>query len=513
MRHLKILGVILLVALGFGQEYDDPIQDIHEYMFTLAPREDVLQRFFNELESRGFQADTTRFTPLLEDGSLVDLSKEPDGIVSYLDLNQPNEYVGSLFPLYMLNPSNPRANVELAPCSGLLVFVKDLNSLPQDDAILILQQIRDILELEFGAGVAYGPNPDGSGGGGSTNVTFKTQPTNFNHKNYYAVQAVNPSNVTIAIIDTGVGGTNDPFQSSLEIQEGYNFVQGNKDASDDYIYESVNPPGIPLRQHGSPVAYISSKTTESMSVPKPQIMPVKVCDNNGSPNLDDDCKVSNIIMGICYALLNYNPENVLNKRLVINLSLGGETPVDLLGQVIWQSMDEHAVVVASGGNDRNNLDDYNESYYPGAFECRPSDKIKITIPSTMMVRKVCPPSPSSSPTYDTNGLISVSSVNDDGIRSLFSVRTLYNDVAALGEYSTTPLENRQGTSFAAPVVSGIVAAILTQHPKATPQEIETCIRTVASATSPLNVFLGIGSGIIKPANMVDKLGSCTFTTN
>jgi subtilisin family serine protease len=91
------------------------------------------------------------------------------------------------------------------------------------------------------------------------------------------------------------------------------------------------------------------------------------------------------------------------------------------------------------------------------------------------------------------------------------VRALYNDIAALGEYTTGILTNRYGTSFATPVISGIVAAILTQQPDATPNEVEACLRTIASATNPVNVYLGIGVGILDPANVLSNINLCSFT--
>jgi subtilisin family serine protease len=506
---MALLLLALLGNLGLAEEYENQTCDRKtcQYMFTLAPREDVIRRFFEELNSRGFAPDIGRFTAVLEDKTLLNLEKEPAELRSYLDLNRRNNATGSLFPLYTLAPTDQDAKVDQAPCNGLLAFVRDLNTLPQDQALELLQQIREILEREFGAGVVYGPNPEGSGGGGGSQTALSLESATANQETYYSFQPTTQNNVTVAVIDTGVGGPKDPFAGSLILGAGYNFVQGNTDASDTYIYKvppPPNPSSVTFYQHGSPVAYIASEASQTSSGAAPQIMPVKVCDNNGTTDLNDDCKVSDIIMGICYALKNYNPEADPKHRLVINLSLGGEKPVDLLGNVIWQGIDEGAVIVASGGNDRYFHENYQESYYPGAFECRPSDK--ITVSGTNI--KVCPPSPSSSPTYDTNGLVSVSSVNNTDTRSIFSVRALYNDVAALGEYTTSLLAGRQGTSYATPVVSGIAATILSQKPTATPQQVEACLRTIAQTTNPLNPALGIGTGILDPATV--DLGLCSF---
>lgn len=515
MKRIGIVMIALFVTLGLGQdeyahESRNCLKEKCEYMFALRPDARVVERFLKELENRGFAPDTARFSQLLEDGTLVNLEKEDETLRSYLDIGQRNNgVVGSLFPLYTTAIADPNAKVDTAPCGGLMAFVKDLNSLPEDEAIKLLQQVREVLEREFGANVAYGPNPDGSGGGGGSQTQF-TEATTFSQNTYYAFQPTGTNNVTIAVLDTGVGGLKDEFISSgaMSVVPGYDFVESDTDPSDTYTYEvppPPNPASITFHQHGSPVAYIASATTQQSSGTLPKIMPVKVCGNNDSTKLDDDCRVSDIIIGVCYALANYNPSGEPNERLVINLSLGGEKPVDMLGEVLWQGMDEGAVIIASGGNDRYFHENYQESYYPGAFECRPSDK--VTVPNTSI--EVCPPSPSSSPTYDSNGLIAVSSVDGSGTRSVFSVRALYNDVAALGEYTVAPLENRHGTSYATPVISGIAATILSQHPTAKPHEVEACIRTMAQAAQPLNPTLGIGVGILEAATT--DIGLCSFS--
>ncbi len=532
MRRIGFLLIILLGGLSLGQELDCVAGVNGCYMFVVATqysgatKVSVLEDFVTtvrggdigdaqgqplaeqglELVEQGrFEVDISRFSNLLTSEARESLLSEiPELLRPYFDVenSSADNATGSFFPLYFRSPgitdySDERiiVNVEEFPCNGLMAFVKDLNN-DSESALNELNKVRTLLESKYGAGVLYGPTADGSGSGGGSQSAPSLEPAVYSQATYYSYQPSEPNNVTIAVIDTGVIGSPDPFASSLDVPfQGYNFVESNTSPRDDYVYPSFD-------LHGSPVAYIASTDSEASSSITPKIMPVKVCDNNSTDVLNDDCKVSDIILGVCYALNNFNlgadpfnPEADPEQRLVINLSLGGETPVDLLGEVLWEAIDQNAVVVASGGNDayveEEGEEEHEERYYPAAFECRPSD------------------SPCSY-SYDSNGLISVSSVDGNGNPSSFSVAGAYNDVAALGEYTSGLLAGREGTSYATPVVSGVAAAILTQQPSASPEQVEACIRTIAQATNPLNPALGIGGGIIDPAIVLDNLGLCSF---
>jgi subtilisin family serine protease len=532
MQRIGLLIIMFLSSLGWAQ-VDCNIQECPNYLFILAPQpnptpdSNLVADFIatvrgqnigvvdnpEDLVKPGFDVDVSRFPKSEATESLKEILKDFDP--SKLDLSI-DAITQTLYPLYysatpMLQSLQARSSevvdITGTPCNGLLAVVLDSLNRSEVEALEELEKVREILEKKYGAGVTYGPNADGSHstGGSSGAGTLQTTPFGANkgvQETYYTYQSLKSSNVTIAVIDTGVG--NNKFSNQLIMQPGFDFVNTDTTPEDDYKY--VDSSGQKFDFHGSPVAYIASSASAESSGTTPSIMPVKVCGNNDTSHTNDDCKVSNILLGVCYALKNFEANKTSDEqRLVINLSLGGETPVDILGQALWQAIDENAVVVASGGNDQQNQNfakveeyerGYYEHYYPAAYECRPSENVS----------GVCPY------LFDRNGLIAVSSVDENDVRSSFSVRALYNDVAALGEYISNPLTDRRGTSFATPVVSGVAAALLNQFPTATPQQIETCIRVIAIATQPRSPAEGIGVGVLDPATSLNYLKYCKGLT-
>ena len=522
MQRIGFLLFVLWTSLSLGQRNDqkDCINQECQYVFVLATRQDVVERFINEVRSiqgnglQAFDVDISRFAPLLSTSEVqpsVVNPETPNWLRPYLEhQTNPNEFYGFLFPLYFKSTSPTdyiydESNVITNPCQALMAFVKDINNLTGDakrEALAQLDEVRETLNRDYGGSATYGPNPETLGGAGADsqkesgfNYLDKVDsPQYFLQGEPQEPQQQQPpsSSVTIAVIDTGV-------DSSSQVVAGFNLVDGipPENFSDSYRYDSEDKNGNPipnLQGHGTQVAQIATKTVNDISqedLIAPNIMPVKVCANNGTRDENgneiygDDCRVSDIIIGVCYALNNVDP----NHRLVINLSLGGEESVDILGQALWENIDANTVVVASGGNDQYILgsekskvakdeQEHEERYYPAAFQCRPSD---------------C------SNSYENNGLISVSSVDGNDAKSEFSVAGDYNDVASLGE-DMPNFQNRRGTSFATPVISGLAAAILTKYPNATPYEVEACLRGIAERNPPPES--GLGTGIIKPTSQL-----------
>jgi subtilisin family serine protease len=501
MRRIGFLLFVLWASLSLGQESDAKdctIQQDCQYIFVLATQENLIQDFVTAVTSiqvngvQAFDVDTSRFAPLLSGDNVREsvIHKDtPSWLIPYWDNVDPTLY-GFLFPLYFQSPgptnyTNSSPDVIQQPCQALMAFVRDINSLTGQDKIQALQQldsVRNTLNTTYGANVAYGPNPETVGGAGADSQQDRgfSGPGVTAQPQYILQQG---PNVTVAVIDTGVNQGEIP-----SVLAGFNFVNGNNPPNDDYTYRSQDRQGNPtgtLDGHGTQVAEIATTIPIQGDFIAPRIMPVKVCANNSTPDSSgneygNDCQVSDIIIGVCYAFMVPRPAE---HRLVINLSLGGEESVDILGLALQEAMGEGTVVVASGGNDRYTEEEeeeqgHEEKYYPAAF--------------------------------NINGLISVSSVDGNNEPSTFSVRASYNDVAALGEDRGGSLQYRRGTSFAAPVISGVVAAILTYYPNATPTDVEECLRTIAVNTKSLDPSLGIGVGIIDPAIVLDNLKLCSF---
>lgn len=156
---------------------------------------------------------------------------------------------------------------------------------------------------------------------------------------------------------------------------------------------------------------------------------------------------------------------------IINMSLGREGSEDYLyEQIINKVYDRGTIIIASAGNDgsdRNNL--------PAAF----------------------------------NNVISVGSIDPDGTRSSFSNYGWHVDFMAPGKniYVALPtFENElydywNGTSFSAPIVTGIAALVLALQPDLSPQEVRDIIR---SGCIPVNRH-GYGAGIVNARSTIRQL--------
>ncbi|MDX2004295.1 MAG: S8 family serine peptidase [Meiothermus sp.] len=207
----------------------------------------------------------------------------------------------------------------------------------------------------------------------------------------------------VAVIDTGIDTAHPMFQGRLaDATLWKDFVDGDN-----------NPQEVAGTHfgHGTAVAGIIAQV-----VPRAKILPIRVLGSNGVGN------VANVISAIQWA--------ADNGAWVINLSLGATTNVAALRTMVEYATSRNIYVVASSGNTGNT---------------------NITFPAALA-------------TSATNNqfLISVGSVNSSGTRSSFSTSGSSLEFMAPGEqiYSAYP-GNRvgffTGTSFAAPLISGILS--------------------------------------------------------
>ncbi len=146
------------------------------------------------------------------------------------------------------------------------------------------------------------------------------------------------SEVTIAIIDTGVDIDHEEFEGN--IVDGYDFVNHDNDADDD-------------SGHGTHVAGIAAAAHDGKGIEGvaggAKIMPVKVLDNHGDGN------TSLVINGILFA--------VNNGADIINLSLGFKDPSRAEEEAIRYALDRGVTVVAAAGNERGRA-----VLYPAAYD-------------------------------------------------------------------------------------------------------------------------------------------------
>jgi subtilisin family serine protease len=241
------------------------------------------------------------------------------------------------------------------------------------------------------------------------------------------------SAVVIAIVDTGIDLDHEDFSCAGKLTSArWNFVADNSNPDDDY-------------GHGTHVAGIAAACSNNGKGVAgvawgARLMPVKVLDASGSGYYSD------VAAGITYA--------VDHGARIVNLSLGGTSGSTTLATAVQYAHDHGVLVVAAAGNcaqdgpQCNYLD--NPIIYPAAY-----------------------------PT-----VLAVAATNSNDNWADFSEHQPYVDVAAPGVdiYSTYfdgGYTFMNGTSMAAPHVSGLAALLWSLVPSLTVDQVESIIESTA----------------------------------
>jgi type VII secretion-associated serine protease mycosin len=242
----------------------------------------------------------------------------------------------------------------------------------------------------------------------------------------------------IAVVDTGVN-TSHPDLTGRTVA-GYN---------------AVNPGSAPtdLNGHGTMVAGVAAANTNNGvgvagAAWTARIMPVKVFRPDGYA-LD-----SEIAAGIVWA--------ADRGATIINLSLGGPGSSPVLHDAVKYATNKGALVVVAAGNDGDDT-----PQYPAAYP----------------------------------EVVAVGATDKAGVLTDFSSYGDWIDVAAPGyDIVSTGLGKdyyiADGTSFAAPIVSGIAALIRTKYPNWTPAQVLNRLRTSARDAGPRGIDPYYGYGVV-----------------
>ncbi|WP_333795849.1 S8 family peptidase [Rheinheimera sp.] len=316
------------------------------------------------------------------------------------------------------------------------------------------------------------------------------------------------SGVVVAVLDTGYRPHAD---LNANILPGYDMISdsfvgndGNgrdSDARDpgDWVAVGACGGGQPTQAqnsswHGTHVAgTIAAVTNNGTGVAgvayQAKVVPVRVLGKCGG-------YTSDIADGIIWAsggTVSGVPANA-NPAKVINMSLGGSGACDSTTQAaINSARSRGTVVVIASGNDNDNANNYN----PG----------------------------------NCAGVVNVASTNRNGGRAYYSNYGTSIDVAAPGgamnsandsngvlstynSGTTVPGSDSygysQGTSMAAPHVAGVAALILQKKPTATPDEVESILKTTTRAFPA--TCTSCGTGIVDAAAAVAKAAGTTGGT-
>jgi serine protease len=281
----------------------------------------------------------------------------------------------------------------------------------------------------------------------------------------WAIETGDP-NVIVAVVDTGVAYENyGRYRQAPDLAEtpfvtGYDFINNDAHPNDD-------------QGHGTHVAgTIAQSTNNRVGVAGIafgcSIMPVKVMDANGVGT------VFGITQGLTYAV-NYGAR-------VINLSLGSSEPSMALEDALAFAYRQGVTVVCAAGNDylKGNPLEYPAAYhaYCIAVGATRFDNHRAPYSSTGSYVDVV--APGGDVTVDQNG---------DGYPDGILQQTFVKDPTAFAYYFF------QGTSMAAPHVSGL-AALLISHGAKGPDAVRLAIQNTATDLGPAGWDPEYGWGLI-----------------
>ncbi|MCX6031499.1 MAG: S8 family serine peptidase [Chloroflexi bacterium] len=254
------------------------------------------------------------------------------------------------------------------------------------------------------------------------------------------------SSVMVAVVDSGAdlahpdltgifytnprevasNGLDDDGNGYVDDASGWNFVNGTNLPQDDL-------------GHGTHVSgIVAAQTNNSVGIAGiaggVKVLPVKVLDSNNQGSW------ANVASGVIYA-------TDMGAR-VINLSLGGLTPSATIEAAVQYAQSHGVLVVAAVGNGATN-----ELFYPAAY----------------------------------TGVLGVAATTNTNVRWSLSNYGSYVDVAAPGStvYSTywkagaSTYQFMNGTSMAAPAVTGVAALVLSKNPALTADAVATILTSTA----------------------------------
>ena len=252
---------------------------------------------------------------------------------------------------------------------------------------------------------------------------------------------------TIAVLDTGVAAHS---ELTGRLVAGADFVDDDNNPVDTFDDPATN---YANDGHGTAVAVLAAGEKYGVA-PQAKVMPVRVCGDDGK------CDSSDIVRGMCYALNNAEPG-----KLVMNLSLGGETPPFIPEFIMYEAVQKKVLIAAAAGN---RGEDGSPKHYPAA--------------------------------YNLDGVVVAAALDETNTKAApFSNAGTYIDIAApgMGIESGTPggdyYSSYQGTSFATGLVAGALALWREAKPNETVRKIE---EDLISAATSLGDEEGVGGGLL-----------------
>lgn len=258
--------------------------------------------------------------------------------------------------------------------------------------------------------------------------------------------------VKVAVLDTGVDYTHVDLKNRVLTNLGYNFIDDSKNVMDDNGH-GTHVSGIIAAEANNNQGITGIAGTQDVKV-----IPIKVLDKNGEGESDKIAK------GIIYA--------VDNGADIINLSFGTKGESEDIVSAIRYAKEKGVFVVVAAGNDNSNADLY-------------------------------------TPAGDDEDAYTVSAITPQYKKVSFSNYGSSIDVAAPGVkvISTVPggYAAWDGTSMAAPIVSGVAALVKAENPDLTPDQIAEVLDSTATDILDKGEDLQSGYGVVDAYKAISKV--------
>ncbi|WP_338788265.1 S8 family serine peptidase [Metabacillus sp. FJAT-53654] len=259
-----------------------------------------------------------------------------------------------------------------------------------------------------------------------------------------------PTNeVVVAVLDTGLDTKHEDLQG-IVAPGGYNFINNSSN-----IYD--------LNGHGTAVSGVIAANTNNgkgisgvIGNANVKILPLQIAHSDGVIYQED------VLKAIDYAI----EKNVD----IMNMSFGGTTSSTIEQEAIKHAVDNGITIVASAGNEGNT-----KYVYPASYE----------------------------------GVISVGAVDESNSIFTFSNRNDNVDIVADGSVTSTSVNSTYdqwvGTSFSAPIVSGVVSLYKSLDSTLSPNKISGILEYTAVDLGKSGKDSIYGYGLINPKASVTYL--------